>query len=168
MNVILNKRNRVFVNYSRVSLYILLQNLVGKSINDHVNNQTEAPTTFLQKKSFLERVWSKMESSGKTDKRLRGKVSLSPTPTSSATEAMPTYDDVSELMQNHELLTNNSEEGLSNYNYPPPPRPVFTKSPLIVNHVDPNAVEELYDDVNACREQYNNNQVNQESSTVYI
>jgi len=64
---------------------------------------------------------------------------------------MPTYDDVSDLMTNQEFLVNDEEE--PNYMYPPAPRPIsMTKSP-VVNNPD-NQIEELYDDVNTCREQY--------------
>lgn len=156
INIILNEKviTRLWSSHA-----ILLQNLL-KPTKDRVKDQTEASNKFLQKKSFLERVWSRKESPGKTDKRLRGKVSSSPTPTSSATEVMSTYDDVSDLMSHPESLADNGENELPEYNCPPPPRPVYTKSPTIANQADLNLVEEYYDDVSACREQRNkNNQV---------
>ncbi|XP_011146446.2 uncharacterized protein LOC105187375 isoform X1 [Harpegnathos saltator] len=144
------------------SFYDDVENLLGRSTKDHrAKDQTEASSNkFLQKKSFLERVWSRRESPGKTDKRLQSKVSASPTPSSSATETpLPTYDDVSEwtlIPSGQESSANDGGEELPEYNCPPPPRPVYTKSP-IVKQVESYSGEEFYDDVNACREQYNKN-----------
>ncbi|XP_014482177.1 PREDICTED: uncharacterized protein LOC106748302 [Dinoponera quadriceps] len=140
------------------SFYDDVENLLEKSTKERVKDQIEASSKILQKRSFLERVWNKKESSGKTDKRLWGKASSSPIQSSSATKVIPTYDDVSDLMPNQESLTNNEEQELSEYNYPPPPRPVCTKSSFIINQIDPNPVEELYDDVSACRTRHNNHQ----------
>jgi len=64
---------------------------------------------------------------------------------------MPTYDDVSDLMTSQEFLANDEEE--PKYMHPPPPRPISTTKSLIANNPD-NQIEELYDDVNICREQY--------------
>lgn len=135
-------------------LYCLLQNLSRKSTKDRVRDQTEPSSKFLQKKSFLERVWSRRELPAKTDKRVRGKKSSSPIPSSSATEAMPTYDDVSDLMSHP---VDSQENDLPEYNCPPPPRPIYTKPPSIMNQIDLNSTEEFYDDVNTYREQYNEN-----------
>jgi len=94
---------------------------------------------------------SRRESSGKSlGKKYKHKISSSPS--SSAVEELPTYDDISDLMTNQELLTNDEEE--PKYMCPPPPRPISaTKLPPIPNNPD-NRIEELYDDVNTCREQY--------------
>lgn len=126
-----------------------------KSIRNWTKNQNDTPSKLYPKKSFLERVWNRKESSSKSDKRLRSKVSKSPLP-SSTVEEMPTYDDISDLTLKQKSLTDDSEE-LPEYKSPPPPRPIYAKPPIVSN---PGEAEEIYDDVSACREQYNkNNQV---------
>lgn len=105
----------------------------------------------LEKRSFLDRVLSRRESSGKSDKRCKGKVSSRENPSSSsATEEMPSYDDVSDLTSNQELLVDEREE-LSEYNCPPPPRPIYeVKSPARSQNLD--ETEEFYDDVSVYQE----------------
>ncbi|XP_032670135.1 uncharacterized protein LOC116843656 [Odontomachus brunneus] len=147
----------IAVDDGEESVYDDVENLLGKSTKDRVKDQIETSSKFLQKKSFLKKVWSRKESPGKTEKRLRGKVSSSPIPSSLATEVMSTYDDVSDLMSHPESLADNGENELPEYNCPPPPRPVYTKSPSIVNQVDPNPTGEFYDDISACREQHSKN-----------
>ncbi|XP_012214738.1 muscle M-line assembly protein unc-89 [Linepithema humile] len=132
----------------REEFYDDVDNLIPNErfIKDRAKNQTEA-SKFLQKKSFLDRVLSRKESSGKLDKKYKSKVSSLPSP--STTEKTPTCIDASNLTPNQESLAEEREE-LPEYNCPPPPRPIYTKS---LNN--PNRVEEFYDDVSACREQYN-------------
>lgn len=68
---------------------------------------------------------------------------------------MPTYDDVSDLTTNQEPLVNEGEE-LSEYNCPPPPRPIYeVKSPARSQNLD--QTEEFYDDVSAYQERRNEN-----------
>lgn len=121
-----------------------------------MKDQTEASNKFLQKKSFLERVWNRKESHAKTDKRSRSKISQSPTP-SSASETISNYNDISDQIPNQETPTNNGEKELLEYNCLPPPRPIYTKSSSSINQVDSNPDEDFYDDVNTCRNQYNKN-----------
>lgn len=124
----------------------------------------------LPKISFLDRVLSKRESPGKSDKkerhRYRNKVSSSPS-SSLDTEEMPAYDDVSDLTPNQESLTN--EEESPEYNCPPPPRPIYeVKSCVPAESQSPEQTQEFYDDVSAYQERCNKNQVNQARLPVVI
>ncbi|XP_011335840.2 uncharacterized protein LOC105278440 [Ooceraea biroi] len=133
-----------------------VENLIsnGKIAKDRAKDQTDTSSKSPQKKSFLGRVLSRKEFYSKSpEKKYKGKnASSNPPPSSVAAEEMPTYDDVSDLTANQESLVNDEE--LSEYNCPPPPRPVYTTKSPIVNNLD-DQVEEIYDDVNTCREQYN-------------
>lgn len=132
---------------------ILPQNLIsnGKFAKNHANKDQTEISSKSPKKSFLDRVLSRRESPSKSDKRCKGKASSSP-PSSTKEEQISTYDDASNLTSNHESLADEVEE-LPEYNCPPPPRPVNAKSTTL-NGSD--QVEEFYDDVSACREQYKN------------
>lgn len=114
-------------------------------------DQIDASSSKLQKKSFLNRVLSRRESPGKSEKRCKSKAS----PESVAppvSEKMPTYDDVSEPKEEiKELSAPNVKEELPEYNCPPPPRPI---TPNRANN--PGRTEELYDDVSARREECGN------------
>lgn len=131
---------------------------------DRAKDQTDAPQgKSPQKKSFLGRVLSRKESSAKSlEKKYKGKATSASNPSSSSAvaeaEEMPTYDDVSDLTANQEESLANGEE-LPEYNCPPPPRPVVYTSRLspIANNPD-DRIEEIYDDVNICREQYKKTQ----------
>lgn len=134
---------------------------------DHVKDQIEMLSK-LQKKSFLDKVLSRKESPGKSDKRERhchkDKVS-----SSFDTKEMLTYDDVSELTPNQGLLVNEreKEEELPEYNCPPPPRPIYQVK-LPAQSQSPDEMQEFYDDVSAYQERCNKNQdstYNTESET---
>ncbi|XP_029178704.1 uncharacterized protein LOC114946406 [Nylanderia fulva] len=133
----------------------LLQN--GKLTKDRAKDPSKSP----QKKSFLERVLSRKESPGKSDKRYKGKTSSSPPPSSTKEEILSIYDDASDVIVNRESLADEEKE-LSEYNCPPPPRPVYTKSTIPNGQVD--QAEDLYDDVNACREQHKHQQTSLQST----
>ncbi|XP_072767791.1 uncharacterized protein [Anoplolepis gracilipes] len=145
----------------RQEFYDDVENLIsnGKFAKDRAKDQTEISSKSPQKKSFLNRVLSRKESPGKSDKRYKGKTSSSPPPSSTKEEAPNTYDDIPGLTLNRESLTNEEEE-LPDYNCPPPPRPIYIK-PTIPNKVE---IEEFYDDVSACREQYKNQQTSLRSA----
>lgn len=145
----------------REEFYDDVENLLsnGKLTKDRAKDQSKSP----QKKSFLGRVLSRKESPGKSDKRYKGKTSSSPPP-SSTKEGTSIYDDASDVTMNHESLAVEGPEELPEYKCPPPPRPVYTKSTTLNDQVD--QVEEFYDDVNACREQYRNQQTSLQESGV--
>lgn len=115
-----------------------------KFAKDRAKDQIEISSKSPEKKSFLDRVLSRKESPGKSNKRYKGKASSSPPPALTK-EEMSTYDDASDLTPNRESLADEGEE-LSEYNCPPPPRPVYTKSTILNG---PDRIEEFYDDVNA-------------------
>lgn len=131
----------------REEFYDDVENLLsnGKLTKDRAKDQSKSP----QKKSFLDRVLSRKESPGKSEKRYKGKI-----PSSSTKEETSIYDDASDVTMNHESVAVEGPEELPEYNCPPPPRPIYTKSTTLNGQVD--QVEEFYDDVTACREQYKN------------
>ncbi|XP_018052493.1 PREDICTED: uncharacterized protein LOC108689981 [Atta colombica] len=120
----------------------------------------ETSCKFQQKKSFLDRVLSRRESSSKeTDKRerYRCKDKISSNSASSLdTEKVPTYDDVSDLTskQDYQALLTDEGEELPEYNHPPAPRPIYqVKLPV----KDQNETQEFYDDVSVYQEGHNKN-----------
>lgn len=122
---------------------------------DDAKDQIEMSSK-LEKKSFLDRVLSRRESPGKSNKRHRykGKVSSSPS-LSLDKEETSTYDDVSDLTSNQESLADEGEE-LPEYNCPPPPRPIYEiKSP--VENQTPDETQQVYDDINAYQKRRNKN-----------
>lgn len=119
-----------------------------KFAKDRTKDQTEISSKSPQKKSFLNRVLSRKESPGKSDKKYKGKASSSPPP-SLTKEEMSTYDDASDLTPNRESSADEGEE-LSEYNCPPPPRPVYTKSTTLNG---PDQTKEFYDDVSVYKNQ---------------
>lgn len=129
-----------------------MQNLIPneKLVKDRAKNPAEA-SKFLQKKSFLDRVLSKRDLSGKSDKKCKGKAMSPPSP--STAEKMPVCNDASDLTPNEESLAEEEEE-FPEYNCPPPPRPIYT---ITKSSNNPNQVEEFYDDVSGCRGQCNKN-----------
>lgn len=72
-------------------------------------------------------------------------------------EKMPTYDDVSDLTSKQDYqagsLTDEDEE-LSEYNHPPPPRPIYQVKLLAEGQSE---TQEFYDDVSAYQERHNKN-----------
>lgn len=144
-------------NIDNFTCCFITQNLIlnEKITKDRTKDQADASDKSTQKKSFFGRVLNRKESFAKSsEKKCKGKISSPPNLPASpvAIEEMPTYDDVSDLIANRESLTNDEE--LPEYNCPPPPRPVYETKPSVANNLD-NEVEEIYDDVNTCREQYN-------------
>ncbi|XP_029669504.1 uncharacterized protein LOC115239235 isoform X1 [Formica exsecta] len=141
-------------------LYDDVENLVSneKFAKDRTKDQTEISSKSPQKKSFLNRVLSRKESPGKSDKKYKGKASSSPPP-SLTKEEMSTYDDASDLTPNRESSADEGEE-LSEYNCPPPPRPVYTKSTTL-NGLD--QTKEFYDDVSVYKNQQTSLRSMQES-----
>lgn len=138
------------VNFSTVcSIQSLIPN--RRFAKDHIKNRIEISSK-LKKKSFLDRVLNRREAAGKSDERrcYKGKAS-----------ANQIYDDVSDFTPNEELLAIRGEE-LSEYNCPPPPRPIYeVKSSA--ESPSPDQTEEFYDDVSAYQERRNkNHQVMQE------
>ncbi|XP_043248366.1 uncharacterized protein LOC122395101 [Colletes gigas] len=109
--------------------------------------KTEEPTKSPQKKSFLDRVRSRKESPRKSEKKQKRRT---PTPPPTNVQELPTYDDVSNLINGQEAKQNVEEEE-SEYKCPPPPRPVYAQPPVIADAVDE---QELYDDVAECRKAY--------------
>ncbi|KYQ57134.1 Src kinase-associated phosphoprotein 2-B, partial [Trachymyrmex zeteki] len=136
--------------------------------NDQVEKdrvKIETSSKLQQKKSFLDRVLSRRESpkSKESDKRERyrykereDKVSSNPA-SSLDMEKMPTYDDVSDLTSKQDYqagsLTDEDEE-LSEYNHPPPPRPIYQVKLLAEGQSE---TQEFYDDVSAYQERHNKN-----------
>jgi len=109
----------------------------------------------LQKKSFLDRVLSRREYPGKSNKRERhrykDKVSSNPSSSLDA-EEMPTYDDVT---PNEEPLADEGEES-PEYNCPPPPRPIYeVKWPA--GSQSPDHTQEFYDDVSTYQKERRKN-----------
>ncbi|XP_071638935.1 uncharacterized protein [Temnothorax longispinosus] len=112
-------------------------------------NQIEMSSK-LQKKSFLDRVLSRRESPGKSDKRHRYKDKVSSNPSSLLdTEEIPTYDDASDLTPTRDVSANGGiGEDVPEYTCPPPPRPIYqVKSPA--GSTSPEQTEDVYDDVSA-------------------
>lgn len=126
------------------------QNLIshGKFAKDRTKDQTEISSKSPQKKSLLNRVLSRKESSGK---KYKSKASSNP-PSPSTKEEISTYDNASDLTPNRESPNEGNE--LPEYNCPPPPRPVYYMKSTTPNGLEQG--EELYDDVSTCREQYKN------------
>ncbi|XP_018301050.1 DNA ligase 1 isoform X2 [Mycetomoellerius zeteki] len=135
----------------------------GRFAKDRVKIETSSKLQ--QKKSFLDRVLSRRESpkSKESDKRERyrykereDKVSSNPA-SSLDMEKMPTYDDVSDLTSKQDYqagsLTDEDEE-LSEYNHPPPPRPIYQVKLLAEGQSE---TQEFYDDVSAYQERHNKN-----------
>lgn len=153
------RNSEAFESWTIFRIFCSAQNLIpnGRPTKENrQKDQTDASSKLHAKKSFLDRVWNRKESPGKSDKKLGGKVSSSPPPSSVAEETTPTYDDISDLKNsNKESLANDSDEELPEYKYPPPPRPISVQLPFVNNPDD--RVEDIYDDVSACREQYNKN-----------
>lgn len=108
---------------------------------------TEEPLRSPQKKTFLDRMRSRRESSKKVEKKAKCKIS---TPPPANLQEVSTYDDVFNLM-NAQKSKQDAEAEESKYNCPPPPRPIYAKPPPLV---EPIKQEEIYDDVSACREKY--------------
>ncbi|XP_020292534.1 uncharacterized protein LOC109859075 [Pseudomyrmex gracilis] len=152
----LNDRPVVNDDETQEDLYDDVENLIpiirfGKD-RAKEDQKIDASPSKLQKKSFLDRVLSRRESSGgKSEKRCKSKTSLeSVAPLVS--EKMPTYDHVSEPKKEiKELSAPNVEEELPEYNCPPPPRPI---TPNRANNS--GRTEEYYDDVSARREECGN------------
>ncbi|KAL6423148.1 hypothetical protein ACFW04_010080 [Cataglyphis niger] len=144
----------------REDFYDDVENLISneKFAKDRAKDQIEISSKSPQKKSFLDRVLSRKESPGKSDKRYKGKASSSPPPVLPK-EEISTYDDASDLTPNRESLADEGEE-LSEYNCPPPPRPVYTTSTILNG---PNRIEEFYDDVNTYKNKHTNLRSLQES-----
>ncbi|XP_076169963.1 uncharacterized protein LOC143148012 [Ptiloglossa arizonensis] len=122
--------------------------LNGKSSKDRATENSEVPAKSPLKKSCLSRVRSKRESPRKSEKKLKRKI---PTPPPTNIEETSTYDDVSDLMNAGQEAKRSLEEEESEYNCPPPPRPVYTKPPVIADEIDKQT---FYDDIAVCRRSY--------------
>lgn len=114
---------------------------------DHIKNRIEISSK-LKKKSFLDRVLNRREAPGKSDKRHRYKGK-----DNDSSNQIPIYDDVSDLTPNEEFLAIRGEE-LSEYNCPPPPRPIYEVKSSSAESPSPakEQTEEFYDDVSAYQE----------------
>ena len=72
----------------------------------------------------------------------------STSPVSPATETLPTYDDVSQVVVNPIQQKESEIEEQSEYLCPPVPRPIYSVPPAVTTCL----VEQLYDDIAACQD----------------
>ncbi|XP_034952513.1 uncharacterized protein [Chelonus insularis] len=108
------------------------------------NVKKESP----RKKSFLGRMRNKKDSTKKEKNKKNSAKEIIPIQ-SEISQELPTYDDVSELSsaKNNNLIMGTMPE----YTCPPPPRPLYVKPPTIDNFKSKENIEELYDDIEALR-----------------
>lgn len=93
------------------------------------------------KKSFLDKMRNRSYKSKKEDKKKRGTTSTTPT------ENLPTYDDISGTVNSSQEKKPEIEVE-TEYLCPPAPRPIYSIPPAITTC----SVEQLYDDIAACQE----------------
>ncbi|XP_076675584.1 uncharacterized protein LOC143372856 [Andrena cerasifolii] len=110
--------------------------------------KTEEPVKSPQKKSFLDRVRSRKDSPQKMEKKMKRTVAAA---SSASVQESATFENVTYMMAAQEAKQNFQVEE-STYTCPPPPRPIYVKPPTIA--ADAIEQQELYDDVSACREKY--------------
>ncbi|XP_053971990.1 uncharacterized protein LOC128872882 isoform X1 [Hylaeus volcanicus] len=130
------------------------------SSNIRPTEVTEEPTKSPVKKSFLDKVRKKKESPRKNDKKQKRQITTPPP--SANIQQLPTYDDISDLMNNQKAKRNFEDE--SEYTSPPPPRPVCAKPPPLT--VDAADNQEFYDDVVTCRGNYTNEETCQSDQRI--
>lgn len=146
-NTVLNRAEE----QDQLASYDNVETAKEKSNGTQTPSKTDECVKSPQKRSFLDRVRSRRESPKKVEKKSKRKIVQSVSPVENDEPQPIYYDDVSDLMNVQREIC--LEEEQSEYNSPPPPRPVFAKPPITSDTTDER---EFYDDVASLRDRSTN------------
>ncbi|XP_017885189.1 uncharacterized protein LOC108628043 [Ceratina calcarata] len=145
-NTVLNRVDE----QDQLASYDDVESVKEKSNKIQTPSKTDEPVKSPQKRSFLDRVRSRRESPKKVEKKSKRKTAQ-PSVVENQDPQPLYYDDVSDLVSVHQETCLDEEQ--PEYTSPPPPRPIYTKPPVITDTTDGH---EFYDDVAALREKSKN------------